>query len=103
MQYNDDNRGAAFPRQSDNPKAPKWSGPVKIEGRDYEISIWEQTSKSGKEFLSLKFGPPWVPKEKKGDYNAPKFQTARTTDEMNRMAEDVRKLNTPDDDISIPF
>ena len=101
MQYNDDNRGAAFPRQSDNPKAPKWSGPVKIEGKDYEISIWEQTSKSGKDFLSLKFGPPWVPKEKKGDYNPPKFQTARTTDEINRMAEDVRKLNTPDDDI--PF
>ena len=81
MQYNDDNRGAAFPRQSDNPKAPKWSGPVKIEGRDYEISIWEQTSKSGKDFLSLKFGPPWQPKEKGGNYNAPKPAAPRVTDE----------------------
>jgi len=90
MQYNDDNRGAAFPRQSDNPKAPKWSGPVKIEGKDYEISIWEQTSQKGQEYLSLKFGPPWVPKEKKGDYSAPKPAAPRVTDEP-----------APDDDI--PF
>lgn len=82
MQYNDDNRGAAFPRQSDNPKAPKWSGPVKIEGKDYEISIWEQTSKSGQEYLSLKFGPPWQPKEK-GNYNAPKLAAPKTTDEAD--------------------
>lgn len=88
QQYNDDNRGAAFPRQSDNPKAPKWSGPVKIDGKDYEISIWEQTSQKGQEYLSLKFGPPWVPKEKKGDYNAPKPAAPRVTDE---------------DDLSIPF
>ena len=88
MQYDDNNLGAAFPRQSDNPKAPKCSGPVKIEGRDFEISIWEQTSKSGKDFLSLKFGPPWVPKEKGGSYQAPKVETPRTTD-------------APDDDI--PF
>jgi uncharacterized protein (DUF736 family) len=88
MQYNDDNRGAAFPRQSDNPKAPKWSGPVKIEGRDYEISVWPQTSKSGQEYLSLKFGPPWKPKEKT-DYVAPKPAAPRITD--------------ADDDQSIPF
>jgi len=87
MQYDDNNRGAAFERQSENPKAPQWSGPVKIEGKDYEISIWQQTSKSGKDFLSLKFGPPWQPKEK-GSYTAPKVETPRTTD-------------APDDDI--PF
>jgi hypothetical protein len=87
MQYDDNNRGAAFPRQSDNPKAPKWSGPVKIEGRDYEISIWPQTSKSGKDFLSLKFGPPWKPQEK-GNYNAPKPAAPRVTDE----AEDISDI-----------
>ena len=90
QQYNDDNRGAAFPRQSDIPKAPKWSGPVKIDGKDYEISIWEQTSQKGQEYLSLKFGPPWVPKEKKGDYDAPKAAAPRATDEQ-------------DDGDSIPF
>ena len=81
-QYNDDNRGAAFPRQSDNPKAPKFSGPVKVDGKEYEISIWEQTSKSGKDFLSLKFGPPWVPKEKGTGYQAPKPAAPRMTDEQ---------------------
>ena len=88
MQYDDNNRGAAFPRQSDNPKAPKWSGPVKIEGRDYEISIWEQTSKSGKGFLSLKFGPPWAPKEKGNYTTAPKPAAPRVTDE----AEDISDI-----------
>ena len=41
-----------------------WSGPLNVEGKDYEISIWEKTSKAGKEFLSIKVGPPWVPKDK---------------------------------------
>jgi uncharacterized protein (DUF736 family) len=81
MQYDDNNRGAAFPRQSDNPKAPKFSGPVKIDGKEYEVSIWEQTSKGGKDYLALKFGPPWQPKEKTGNYNAPKPAAPRTTDE----------------------
>jgi hypothetical protein len=57
MQYDDNNRGAAFPRQSDNPKAPKWSGPVKIEGRDFEISIWEQTSEKREGFPLVEVWP----------------------------------------------
>ena len=60
-----DNSGAAFPRNSDNPKAPKYSGPVTVDGTDYEVSIWQQTSQKGEKYLSLKFGPPYVPKNKK--------------------------------------
>lgn len=54
-----DNSGAAFARDNKNPKAPKWSGPVMINGEELEVSIWERTSKGGKDYLSLKFGPPW--------------------------------------------
>lgn len=64
-----DNSGAAFPRNSDNPKAPKYSGPVTVDGTDYEVSIWQQVSQKGEKYLSLKFGPPYVPKNKKPAVN----------------------------------
>lgn len=82
-QYNDDNRGAAFPRQSDNPKAPKFSGPVKVDGKEYEVSIWEQTSKGGKDYLSLKFGPPWQPKEQINRWHDAKPAAPKVTDEAD--------------------
>lgn len=68
-QQKKDNSGAAFPRNSDNPKAPKYSGPVTVDGTDYEVSIWQQTSQKGDKYLSLKFGPPYVPKNKKPQTN----------------------------------
>jgi len=61
--YDNTNSGAAFERDNANPKAPKWSGPLDVEGKQYEISIWEKTSKAGSAFLSIKIGPP---REKKG-------------------------------------
>jgi len=61
--YDNTNSGAAFERDNANPKAPKWSGPLNVEGKDYEISIWEKTSKAGSNFLSIKVGPP---RQKKG-------------------------------------
>ena len=64
--YDNTNSGAAFERDNANPKAPKWSGPLDVEGKQYEISIWEKTSKAGSSFLSIKVGPP---REKKGGNN----------------------------------
>jgi hypothetical protein len=57
MEYDNTNSGAAFAKDNANPKAPKWSGPLNVDGKDYEVSIWERTSKAGKPFLSLKVGP----------------------------------------------
>ena len=87
-QYDDTNRGAAFRREKKSENAPTWSGPLNVDGKELEISIWEKTSKAGSEFLSIKVGPPWKPKEKGSNYTAPKVETPRTTD-------------APDDDI--PF
>ena len=69
MNEKKDNSGAAFARESDNPKAPKYSGPATIGGKDYEVSIWQQTSQKGVKYLSLKFGAPYVPKNKKQEVN----------------------------------
>ena len=57
-QYDNTNTGAAFLKDAANPKAPKYAGPLNVDGKDYEISIWERTSKAGKAFLSLKVGLP---------------------------------------------
>jgi len=58
MAYDNTNTGAAFKVASAHPKAPAFSGPLNVEGKDYEISIWEKTSKAGKPFFSIKLGPP---------------------------------------------
>ena len=57
-QYDNTNSGAAFLKENANPKAPKFSGPLNVDGKEFEISIWERTSKAGKPFLSLKVGQP---------------------------------------------
>jgi hypothetical protein len=56
--FDNTNTGAAFLKDNANPKAPKYAGPLNVDGKDYEISIWEKTSKAGKAFLSLKVGLP---------------------------------------------
>jgi len=66
MEYDNTNTGAAFSSDNANPKAPKWSGPLDVEGKKFEVSIWERISKAGKSFLSLKVGPP---REKKAFSN----------------------------------
>lgn len=58
MQYDNTNSGAAFKVSSAHPKAPAYSGPLNVEGKDFEISIWEKTSKAGKPFLYIKVGEP---------------------------------------------
>ena len=82
MQYDDTNRGAAFRREKKSENAPTWSGPLNVDGKELEISIWEKTSKAGSEFLSIKVGPPWKPKEQ-GSYSAPKPAAPRMTDEAD--------------------
>jgi len=46
-----------------------YSCPATIGGKDYEVSIWQQTSQKGVKYLSLKFGAPYVPKNKKQEVN----------------------------------
>jgi len=59
MQYDNKNRGAAFRKDNANPKAPKFAGPLNVDGKDYEVSIWEKTSKNGDAFLSLSVKEPF--------------------------------------------
>jgi len=69
MDYDNKNTGAAFLKENVNPKAPKWSGPLNVDGKEWQVSIWEKTSRSGLDFLSLKVELP----RPKGDGYKPKF------------------------------
>lgn len=57
----DDNRGKVYLSESDNPKAPFLSGPVKVLGTELEVSLWKNTSGKGLEYLSCKFTAKWTP------------------------------------------
>lgn len=57
--FDNTNRGAAFRKHNANPKAPQFSGPLNVEGKDYEISVWEKTAKNGDEFLTFGVQPPY--------------------------------------------
>ena len=75
--FDNTNRGAAFRKDNVNPKAPKWAGPINVEGKDFEISIWEKASKNGDMFLSLVVKEPWkkgVDSHNKAKGNAYQYQ-----------------------------
>jgi len=78
MQYDNTNSGAAFRKDNANPKAPQYSGPLNVNGKEYEISIWEKTSKAGKPFLSIKIGEP---REKKSYNNKPSYSPKPNLDD----------------------
>jgi hypothetical protein len=42
MEYSNTNRGAiwANKKHSENPKAPKWTGKLDVEGVNYNVSAW---------------------------------------------------------------
>jgi uncharacterized protein (DUF736 family) len=49
-------RGVLFRRRADGNK-PTLSGGVNIDGTEYELAGWEQTSKAGKDYISLTIKP----------------------------------------------
>jgi len=47
--YDDTNTGAIWKSKfTDNPKAPQYTGNLNVEGVDYKISAWRQTSDNPK-------------------------------------------------------
>ena len=81
MQYDNTNRGAAFLKNNtNNPKAPKYAGPLNVEGKEYEISIWEKISKNGDVFLSIGVKEPFN-KKKVDSHNKSKSNGFQPQDE----------------------
>lgn len=79
-------KGTMWRNQSDNPKAPLWSGKIKIPedaaGSTMQIAAWfndEFTNNEGqtkKENFSLQLSPPWNPDgQTSGNNSSPKVHT----------------------------
>jgi hypothetical protein len=54
--YDNTNTGVLFRNEyKQKPKQPDYTGSANINGDDYKIAAWKNTSKAGKSFLSLKY------------------------------------------------
>jgi uncharacterized protein (DUF736 family) len=58
--YDDTNRGAMFKRDKEgNEKRPDYSGPLNVDGTEWQIAAWIAESKAGNKYLSLRVEPPF--------------------------------------------
>lgn len=54
MEYDETNTGVLFFGDKKSEKAPDWSGKFNHNGVEIKLAGWSRTSKSGKEFISLR-------------------------------------------------
>lgn len=54
MEYDRTNTGILFKNDSENEKAPKYTGKINVNGTEYKLSAWVREGKSGAKFMSLK-------------------------------------------------
>ena len=58
--YDDTNRGAMFKRDKEgNEKRPDYSGPLNVDGKEWQIAAWISESKKGEKYMSLRVEPPY--------------------------------------------
>lgn len=55
MTYDNTNKGALFQaKERKTEKHPNMTGKVNIDGKDFSLSAWSNTSKKGEKYLALK-------------------------------------------------
>jgi uncharacterized protein (DUF736 family) len=58
-EYDNTNRGSLFIQENkQTEKSPDFSGNLNVEGKEYRLSAWKRTSKTGKKFLSVSISEP---------------------------------------------
>jgi len=80
-EYDDTNRGAMFKNdRKETDRHPDMKGTLNVEGREFWVSAWKQTSKAGKPYVSLSVQPKEQQSDRKygggQDRNAPRPQTS---------------------------
>ena len=61
MEYDRTNTGILFKNDSENEKAPKYTGKINVDGKEYQLAAWIREGKKGK-FMSLKVEERQKPK-----------------------------------------
>ena len=60
--YDDNMRGVLFIQdKGDNPKRPALKGNFEIEGQKYDLICWDQVSRKGTKYYSVKIEKPQEP------------------------------------------
>ena len=58
MEYDNTNRGAIFKNERQtNDRQPGYTGSLDVEGKEYWMSAWVKTAKSGKKYFSVAITP----------------------------------------------
>ena len=59
-EYNNENRGVLFPNKykEDGDKKPNYTGSVDVQGEQWRLAAWENTSKNGVKYISLVVSEP---------------------------------------------
>ena len=71
---NKDNTGVLFGQDEvKTDKHPTHTGTALVDGKEYQLSAWINTSKKGKKYLSLKFNEPKARAEVTNTTPAPVF------------------------------
>lgn len=57
--YSNENRGVVFLNDKTKDNQPDWKGRGNFQGAEFELSMWERTSKDGKAYYSISFSKPY--------------------------------------------
>ena len=59
-EYDNENRGVLFPNKykEDGDKKPNYTGSVDVQGEQWRLAAWENTSKNGVKSISLAVSEP---------------------------------------------
>ena len=88
-EYDNTNRGALFPQKDTAGNRPQYKGTLNVDGVDFDLAGWKQTSQKGTHYLSLTVQVPW------------KNRHQEAADEADRRADPVNEENSLDDEL--PF
>ena len=77
--YDNTNKGVLFPNQykEEGDSKPDYLGNVNVNGKEWSLAAWENTSKNGKEYLGVRVSEPRV-KE-----NGTEQNNSKDTDDSN--------------------
>jgi uncharacterized protein (DUF736 family) len=57
-QYDNTNSGAIFKNdKKETDSHPEYKGSINVEGKEFWASVWVNTSKAGKQYMSIKVSP----------------------------------------------
>ena len=59
-EYDNENRGVLFPNKykEDGDKKPNYTGSVDVQGEQWRLAAWDNTSKNGVKYISLVVSEP---------------------------------------------